>query len=91
MTEEYNRKGMWKFWIFRYFNFSFADYNSIHISLRANKYSLFSMYYYKGFGWFRIFGIGIKFKNVAKHELVFSERYGRRKYIRIRDWIISIL
>ena len=41
-------------------------------------------------GWIRIFGIGIKWKH-EKHGLLFSERIGKRKYIKIGDWIFGYL
>ena len=44
----------------------------------------------KNAGWFRIFGIGIKWKH-EKLGLLFSERIGKRKYIKIGSWIFGYL
>lgn len=41
--------------------------------------------------WFRIFGYGLSFKNTEKHPLLFSERNGHTKTIRIRNWSIKFL
>jgi len=45
--------------------------------------------YNKG-GWFRIFGIGMKWKH-EKLGLLFSERIGKRKYIKIGSWVFGYL
>jgi len=34
-------------------------------------------------GWVRIFGYGIAWKNLRQHSLIFSERYGYVKTVRI--------
>ncbi len=44
----------------------------------------------KDTGWFRIFGIGIKWKH-EKLGLLFSERIGKRKYVKIGSWIFGYL
>ena len=44
-----------------------------------------------GYYWFRIFGYGCLFKDLNKYNLLFSERNGFRKYIRIGNWCISFL
>lgn len=41
-------------------------------------------------GWIRIFGIGISWKH-EKLGLSFSERIGKRKYIKIGSWIFGYL
>jgi hypothetical protein len=43
---------------------------------------------YKDLFWFRIFGYGLSFR---KGKLTFSERKGFRKYLKIRDTIITFL
>ena len=42
------------------------------------------------FGWLRIFGRGLQWKHESRG-LLFSERNGYRKYIKIRKWIIRYL
>jgi len=46
---------------------------------------------YDGGGWFRIFGKGLSWKDVTKHELLFSERYGYAKRYVIGKWSIKLL
>lgn len=41
--------------------------------------------------WFRFFGIGLTARNIKVHPLVFSERYGYRKYWRVGLWVFSYL
>ena len=50
-----------------------------------------AFYYCDGFGWFRLFGKGMKWKNINKHLLLFSERYGYSKGITVGNWRISLL
>jgi hypothetical protein len=52
---------------------------------------IFECYYDNRFGWFRIFGRGLKWKDITIHELLFSERNGYSKAITIGKWRISIL
>ena len=49
--------------------------------------------YHRGPGifWFRIFGYGITFKDTTKYALLFSERYGYTKSLRLGKWYIRIL
>lgn len=44
----------------------------------------------KDTGWVRIFGIGIKWKH-QKLGLLFSERFGKRKHLKIGSWIFGYL
>jgi hypothetical protein len=44
-----------------------------------------------GFLWFRVFGYGLKIKDVTKHGLIFSERIGKTKKLIIGKWCIGIL
>ncbi len=55
------------------------------------KFRLFHCYYKNRFGWFRIFGYGLKYKNISIHKLMFSERNGFSKGITIGNWRIGIL
>ena len=51
-----------------------------------------SFYYKNRLGWIRFFGgAGIKWKDVKLHPLIFSERNGYKKYIKVGNWIISYL
>jgi len=45
----------------------------------------------KELGWFRVFGIGVSWKDVNQHGLMFSERYGHRKHIRIGSYVFRFL
>lgn len=42
-------------------------------------------------GWFRLFGYGLHIKNVNLNPLLFSERNGHTKYLRIGKWIITVI
>lgn len=42
----------------------------------------------KGLFWYRLFGYGLFFKNILVHERMFSERYGKLSYLKIRKWLI---
>lgn len=44
-----------------------------------------------GKGWMRLFGTGIYWKDTRKHDLVFSERYGNKRFIRIGNYLIGML
>jgi len=55
------------------------------------KYKFISFYYIAGFWWFRIFGIGLVFKDLSIHEMSFSERNEYRKYLKFNSWIIRNL
>lgn len=63
---------------------------------KAYSFSLFGVcvwahYYYKRFGWVRLFGVGLKFKDTSIHPLIFSEKYGKHKGIQISKWHIGWL
>lgn len=47
-------------------------------------------YYFRedGYFWFRLFGRGLSFKDLNKHDFIFSEREGYTKFIRIKNWLI---
>jgi len=51
----------------------------------------FSFYKYKGMFWFRFFGYGLHGKNYIKHHLLFSERTGYKKFVKIGKWVFKIL
>ena len=62
----------------------------IQYTLSLFNYTFYVSCHSKKNGWLRLFGKGIKWK----HEdlgLIFSERIGKTKYIKIRKWIIGYL
>ena len=60
-------------------------------SIKIFKYRIFTIYFGNRIGWFRLFGVGMKWKDLRKHDLLFSERNGYTKYIRIRNWTFGYL
>ena len=46
---------------------------------------------YKGAGWVRLFGYGIAWKDVSTHPMLFSERNGYVKTLRIGRWSFRLL
>lgn len=52
---------------------------------------IFSSYYHNRSGWFRIFGVGLKWKDTTVHALLFSERNGYSKGLQIGKWRIGFL
>ena len=52
---------------------------------------IFSSYNSNGMLWFRIFGYGLSIKNMDIHRLLFSERLGYTKTLRIGKWSIKWL
>lgn len=61
------------------------------IDFRFGKIGFFASYSVDGLGWFRIFGIGLHWKDTTKHRLYFSERNGYSKAVNIGRYRISIL
>lgn len=62
-----------------------------NVLIRLFGFSIFA-YYIKGkFGWFRLFGRGIKWKRIDVHGLSFSERGGYKKYFMVGKLVISYL
>jgi hypothetical protein len=53
--------------------------------------AVLTRYKTKGLWWFRIFGYGLCCKDITIYPLLFSERTGRRKFLRIGRWIIKWL
>jgi len=49
-----------------------------------------SVIHFKDTGWFRLFGRGLKWKHESLG-LLFSERNGYTKYLKIGKWIIGYL
>jgi hypothetical protein len=44
-----------------------------------------------GFGWFRLFGVGLSWKDSKRHGLLFSERNSYRRRLRIGSWGVGML
>jgi hypothetical protein len=40
-------------------------------------------------GWFRIFGVGLSWRDIGAYGLLFSERNGYSRYLRIGKWIVK--
>ena len=59
------------------------------MQLRLFGYDLLFMHYYNGLMWLCIFKEGFVIRDVNKHRLIFSEREGYKKYIKIGKWIIT--
>jgi hypothetical protein len=53
--------------------------------------SFWAFYYHERFGWFRLFGRGLKWKDVSIHDLMFSERNGYSKAMQVGKWRIAYL
>ena len=63
----------------------------MNVKLSMLRIVLLDYYYSNGFGWFRIFGIGLLWKNTKKHGMLFSERAGYIKFIKIGKYLIRFL
>lgn len=75
---------------FRFYNFN--TNNVLHHSLRLFGVSCWVFYYHHNrFGWFRLFGRGLKWKDTLIHGLTFSERNGYKKGLQIGKWRIGYL
>lgn len=59
--------------------------------LRLGSVSCWAFYSIPGLGWFRLFGIGLHWKDTARHRMYFSERNGNKKALKIGSWRISFL
>lgn len=72
---------------FRFYNFN--TNNALHHSLRLFGVSCWAFYYHNRFGWFRLFGRGLKWKDTSIHGLMFSETNGYSKGVQIGKWRIG--
>ena len=45
----------------------------------------------KSIGWFRVFGFGLRWKDLRNHDLVFSERNGYTKHFEVGNFSFSTL
>lgn len=39
-----------------------------------------------GFGWVRLFGVGVIWKDYSRHKMLFSEREGDSRRLRVGSW-----
>ena len=60
-------------------------------SFKLFKFNIFSSCLSNKQGWFRIFGYGIKWKNILIHPMLFSERNKLNKYILIKNYLFAFL
>jgi len=44
-----------------------------------------------GLGFFKLFGVGLRWKDTSRHRMFFSERNGITKALKIGSWRISFL
>lgn len=54
-------------------------------------FDVFTYYSHQGAGWFRLFGREISWKDMNRHSLMFSERYGYTKYLKVGKYAIKKL
>lgn len=45
----------------------------------------------QGYFWFRFFGYGLHIKDSKVTPMLFSERYGHTKRIRVGRWVVKVL
>jgi hypothetical protein len=45
---------------------------------------------YRGGGWFRLFGYGLKWKDTRRFPLIFSERNSYTKHLMLGSWSFSV-
>jgi hypothetical protein len=77
--------------VYKTYFYTYKNNGCISKSLTILGVDVWSCYYKHGFGWFRFFGKGIKWKNVSIYNYTFSERYGFSKGLNIGKWYVSIL
>ena len=58
---------------------------------RVGSVSLWAFYSVAGLGWFRLFGVGLHWKDTSRHMMCFSERNGYKKALNIGSWRIRLL
>jgi hypothetical protein len=61
----------------------------VTIGPRIGDWPLFCGSFKPGLGWFRIFGAGLSWKDAKRHGLMFSERNGFSRRLRIGSWGIG--
>jgi hypothetical protein len=75
----------------RGYNYNNNNNNTLHHSLRLFGISCWAFYYHNRFGWFRLFGSGLKWKDTSIHGLLFGERNGHSKGLQIGKWRIGVI
>ena len=65
--------------------------NEIDFYVKFFNIRILAFYKKVGFGWFRLFGRGVLFKDITKHQMMFSERNGYMKKIIVGNWLIRWL
>lgn len=60
-------------------------------SIKLCNHYIFQTNYGESRGWFRIFGKGLSWKDNTIYYPLFSERYGYRKSLKIKNWTIMFL
>ncbi|MFY7733580.1 MAG: hypothetical protein ACOVSR_08860 [Bacteroidia bacterium] len=58
---------------------------------RLGALSCWEFYSLVGLGWFRLFGVGLHWKDTSRHRMYFCERNGYKKGLKIGSWRISLL
>lgn len=71
--------------------YTFGTKGVIHHSIYVFGVCCWSFYYSNRFGWFRMLGRGLKFKDGSVHGLTFGERHGYSKSFIIGKWRVGIL
>ena len=68
------------------------DFKKAQIAhFRLGAISFWAFYAVPGLGWFRLFGLGLHWKDTSRHRIYFSERNGYKKALKISSWWISFL
>ena len=55
------------------------------------RYGIFCHHREPGLLWFRVFGVGLVVKDVTRHPLMFSERQGLVRLVRLGRWLVRWL
>lgn len=61
------------------------------INVRLGSVNCFNYNSIDGMGWFRVFGVGLCWKNTLKYPLLFSERCKHRKGLTLGSYFIKFL
>lgn len=51
----------------------------------------FKLFTDDGIGFFRLFGVGIGWKDITRHGLMFSERSGYWSFVMLGKWMFKLL
>jgi len=63
----------------------------MRLKLKLLSHYIFSAHAEPGIGWFRVFGVGLAWKDTKRHRLYFSERNGYTKMVSFKNWRITYL